>query len=152
MTIGFSQRHPSGTPTLFKERILLPYKQEIKIEHPALQPKIHTFRLGNRWKAGMRMHMVYGNRTQSREQFNVGVDALEYCVSVQKCTIVCPRNMPTGTLEVRVDGKLLNTTDLINFMWNDGFDTPKLFFDWFGEPFKVVTHVGQIIHFTQFKY
>lgn len=148
MTLGFSTTHSNGSPTLFEQKILLPHKPEIRQAFPNLLPKIHTFRLGNRWKAGMEMHMVTGNRTPQRRQFNLGIPALQYCHGVQTC-IIRTVNIPMKAFSIEVDGKEVNE---LLFAVNDGFDGPDQFFDWFGHPFKPTLHEGQIVHFTDFRY
>ena len=149
MTLGFTTHFPDGSPTLFEQKILLPYEKQIQLHYPHLLPKIHTFRLGKRWKAGMKMHMVTGNRTKDRRQFNIEYPELEYCVSVQDC-IIRAGTTPMPCFSIEVDGATLENDIL--FLVNDGFNGPDQFFEWFGHPFKSTEHVGQIIHFTDFKY
>ena len=152
MTLSFSTHHPSGSPTLFEQKILWPYEPQIQYHHPDLIPKIHTFRLGARWRAGMKMHMVVGNRTRERRQFNHDYPALLHCHGVQKCIITYlhrPSNQP-ASIRIEVEGKVVEN-DLL-FMVHDGFDGPDQFLHWFGHPFKTVTHEGQIVHWTDFRY
>lgn len=148
MTLGFSTQHRDGTPTLFEQKILLPYEKQIEYRYPNLIPKIHTFRLGHRWRSGMKMHMVTGNRTKQRSQFNAGYPQLEFCTRTQECVITCVQ-APMPGIRIEVEGKEIN--DLL-FMVNDGFDNPDQFFDWFGHPYKPTEHVGQIVHWTDFRY
>lgn len=151
MTLGFSTTHPaSGKPTLFEQKILLPYKPDLQQKYPDMLPKIHSFRTGKRWVAGKAMHMVVGNRTAHRRQFNRDVPELEFCQGVQECHITILR-MGDGrpAIRIEVDGRIINT---LLFMANDGFDSPEQFLDWFGHPFKTAEHVGQIVHFTKFRY
>lgn len=148
MTLSFATVFPGGKPTLFLEKIVLPYRYELRQQYPDLIPKIHTFRLGARWRAGMKMHMVYGNRTKERRQFNLEYPELDTCHGVQKCFITC-LHAPQPGIRIEIDGTVVN--DLL-FMANDGFDSPDQFYDWFGHPFKTVTHEGQIVHWTDFRY
>ncbi len=149
MTLGFTTNFPDGRPTLFEQKILWPYEKQIQVKYPDLLPKIHTFRLGNRWKAGMKMHMVTGNRTPQRRQFNLDYPELDRCTGTQEC-IIRTVNIPMQAFSIEVDGRLLEN-DLI-FLVNDGFDGPDRFFEWFGHPFKSTEHVGQVVHWTNFKY
>src|SRR5690606_30543702 len=77
MTLGFTTHFQDGTPTLFVEKIVLPYRSELRNQYPDIAPKIHTFRLGYRWRAGMKMHLVTGNRTPQRRQFGQAIPELE---------------------------------------------------------------------------
>lgn len=148
MTLGFSTRFPDGSPTKFQQKILLPYLQPLQKCFPEMLPKIHTFRLGNRWRAGMKMHLVVNNRTPQRYQFGKDIPELEYCNGVQDC-IIRTVNIPMQAYSVEVDG---NEVDPLLFAVNDGFNSPDQFFGWFGHPFKSTEHVGQIVHFTDFRY
>lgn len=148
MTLGFTTHFPDGTGTLFEQKILLPYKPELQQQYPYLLPKIHTFRLGARWRAGMIMHMVTGNRTRQRRQFNQDIPELQTCISVQRC-VIRTVNFPMQAFSIEVDGKPVNE---MLFAVNDGFDGPDQFFEWFGHPYKSTCHEGQIIHFTNFLY
>jgi len=149
MTLGFTTTHPSGKPTLFEQKILLPHKPELQQRHPDMMPKIHTFREGSRWRAGMAMHMVVGNRTAQRRQFNLDVPALEKCYAVQECHITVARINGQPSIRIEIDRRLINS---LLFMANDGFDNPEQFIDWFGHPFNTAVHVGQIVHFSNFIY
>lgn len=133
---------------MFQQKILLSYRPALHEHFPDLLPKIHTFREGHRWKAGMKMHLVVNNRTPQRYQFGKEVPELEYCNGVQTC-IIRTVNLPTQAISVEVDGR---EVDPLLFAVNDGFNSPDQFFDWFGHPFKTTEHVGQIIHFTDFRY
>ena len=100
MTLGFSTRWPDkmgelgGQPTYFiqkiwngliKEHILDVYdEKEIHREyyrqldkiievHTKLPPKLHTIRHGQRWKKGMKIHMVIHNRTKKKISVCSGV-------------------------------------------------------------------------------
>lgn len=148
MTLGFTTHFPDGTPTHFEQKILWPYEPQIRLVFPDLLPKIHTFRLGTRWRAGMTMHMVTGNRTPDRRQFNTEYRELEKCISVQTC-IIRTVNLPMQAISIEIDGK---EVDPLLFAVNDGFNSPDQCFQWFTHPFKPTLHEGQIIHFTDFQY
>lgn len=148
MTLGFTTHFPDGTPTLFVEKIVLPYRYELRAQYPQIAPKIHTFRLGSRWRAGMKMHLVTGNRTPQRRQFGQAIPELEYCKSVQTC-IIRTVNVPRQAISVHIDGYEVDPQE---FAVNDGFDNIDRLFEWFCHPFKATEHVGQIIHFSNFRY
>ena len=148
MTLGFTTHFPDGQPTRFEQKILWPYERQVQFYYPDLLPKIHSFRLGNRWKAGMKMHMVTGNRTRQRGQFNLDYPQLQVCTGTQEC-VIRTVNIPMKGFSVGIDGR--EVSDLL-FMVNDGFDGPDRFFEWFGHLFKSTEHVGQIVHWTDFKY
>lgn len=147
MILPFSTHHRNGEPTLFEERILLPYVPAIAAGYPNLIPKVHTFRLGQRWQRGMKMHMAIPNRTKAYRQFNAGIPELEFCNGQEPCVITWLH--PKREFRIEIGGVVVS--DLL-FMANDGFDKPDLFLEWFSHPFKTVTHIGQIVHFTSFRY
>jgi hypothetical protein len=151
MTLGFTTQFADGTPTLFRQKILRPFDKGLAEMYPDDAAKIHTFRLGNRWRAGMKMHMVTGNRTQDRYQFNTGYPDLEYCHGVQKCVIHYNPN-PLPHFLIEVEGHALDPGNELLFMLNDGFNSPDRFQEWFGHPYKALQHVGQIVHFSAFRY
>jgi len=149
MTLGFSEKHPDGTPTEFRERILMPLFPQIGEYRPDLKPKLHTFRVGTRWRKGMRIHMVYGNRTQRRTEFNKDIPELEYAKEVQECQIC----VDSGTgVSIIVDGRPLCRIETDEFIERDGFSTREKFIKWFGKPGQTVLHTGQLIQFSDFKY
>lgn len=148
MTLGFTTHFPDGTPTLFPQKIMLPYDHDLQQQYADRLPKIHTFRLGNRWQAGKKMHLVTGNRTPNRQQFGLHIPELERCHSVQTC-IIRTINLPLKAYAVEIDGK---EVDPLLFAVNDGFNSPDRFLEWFGHPFKPTRQEGQIIHFSDFRY
>lgn len=97
--------------------------------------KIHTIRVGNRWKPGMKIHFATGVRTKNYQQFNSGT-----CVSVQSIRIY----FPSGN--VLIDWELFHNKELL--AKNDGFDSFQEMQDWFGKDGVE----GQIIHWTDFRY
>lgn len=158
MTLGFSLKFPDGTPTLFFNKILYPYKKEIRELNPNMIPKIHTFRMGNRWRSGLKMHMVIGNRTKYRCQFNQNIPELEFSKAIQPAMIWCGLagdiNIAIG--EPDTPAQWLLTPSGINlFAANDGFNSVDELTRWFfpkGYDPTAVPYVGQIIHFTDFQY
>lgn len=148
MTLGFSTHFQDGSPTQFQQKILLPYRPAMLDCFPDLLPKIHTFREGKRWRAGIKMHLVVNNHTPQRYQFGKDIPELEYCKSVQDCTILCIGDVIT----IFIDGTPLTTGETMLFLTNEGFPGPRRFVEWFGHPFKEMKHEGQIVHFSNFRY
>lgn len=151
MTLGFTTKFPDKTPTLFKEKILSAVDPGIRQQYPDLLPKIHTFRGTERWKAGMKMHMVTGNRTKHRQQFNIGYPELEYCNGTQACTITCQVSVKPYP-RILIDDRLLGLDETLLFVANDGFTSLDQFWAWFCWPGMDVSHSGQLIHFSDFRY
>ena len=105
--------------------------------------KLHTIREDgkNRWKAGMNIHFVVGNRTPKRFQFAPVVK----CVSTQKIEIIPGYYL--GETVVKVDGRKLSFSEIQQLAWNDGFTNFVEFAIYFNDGFK-----GKIIHWTNLKY
>lgn len=156
MTLGFSIYFPDGRPTFFPEKILQPYRKGIRMP-PDFIPKIHTFRLGNRWRAGMRMHLVTGNRTKNREQFGVDIPELQHCNGVQPCMIWHDNlriNIAIGPADTP-EGRILTRPETNLFAANDGFNSVDEMTRWFfpkGYDPTAAPLVGQIVHFSNFRY
>lgn len=108
--------------------------------YSAYAPKIHTIREDphNRWKVGMKIHPVIGNRTPNRFQFAPTLT----CTCADKIWIT-----PDARFRVILDGHILTDQEIHTLALNDGFESVKQFFQWFNEPF-----VGKLIHWTDFKY
>lgn len=155
MTLGFSTNWPDKRPTLFPEKIMYPYVADIRDNLPDLIPKIHTFRLGNRWRAGMKIHMVTGNRTPQRHQFNTHIPELHKCFLVQPAVVlllVTGIRIGIGTIE-RYD--TLNPRETLLFAANDGFNSIEEMERWFfprGAKSRDKSLEGQVIHWTDFRY
>lgn len=150
MILGF-KTEICGKPTDFVEKIRACVSP---IKANAWTPKIHTIREGHRWKAGTKMHMAIGVRTKDYYQFNTGeYAALDHCVSVQDIEIVDANDYVAREVLVRGDGEFsefyrkLSYTEIEMLAINDGFDSVDEFWNWFQHDF-----VGQIIHFTDFRY
>lgn len=164
MILGFKQYFPWHTeknpaPTYFKEKIYagVPSLRNQKMPEQwfpgagelaltlTLDPKIHTFREGNRWKAGDLMHMAYGVRTKNYQQFNKSMPELQRAKSVQKIEII--RDPHFGCI-IQVDNRQLGMAEIVDLITNDGFDNSDDFLKWFKKDF-----VGQIVHFKDdFRY
>lgn len=153
MTLGFSEYWPDKRRTLFPEKIQLPYVQEIQKHFPDMLPKIHTFREGHRWRAGMKIHMVTSNRTPQRYQFNTDIAELQTCISTQDA--VAHLNL-RGILEIYIgEGsniRALTAPELLLFAVNDGFNSVEEMTRWFFPKGKTAHIAGQIIHWTSFRY
>jgi hypothetical protein len=164
MTLGFST-HIKGQPTFFVEKIWrgfytyffetiaqqhLEYSDkrkealgELILVQAIGRGKIHSIREDkhNRWKPGMKIHMVTGNRTSKRFQFAPILNV----VTTQKVEI---RNIFNDRNAVRIDGRELSETEIEQLAINDGFDTVDDFWNWFSmEDFE-----GKIIHWTNHTY
>ena len=172
MTLGFTQYFPSGEKTYFQEKIKACEESvsvctEMKFDrgilpvmiYTTMKPKRHTMRIGNRFKSGMKLHMVYGNRTKNRTQF-----ALMTCTSTQTVVIRYRRtaavNRHEGVeninytamvgnqfLQVFIDGNLIGGRTLARLAVNDGFKNTTEFLKWFRKSGKF-----QLIHWTNLRY
>lgn len=123
---------------------------------PDLIPKIHTFRVGRRWRAGMSIQMVVGNRTRWRYQFNENIPALQTCISVQDAIVGI---QPCGVISIAIgEGRtqrFLTAKELLLFAVNDGFNSLEELTRWFfpkGYTPTTPVLVGQIVHWTDFQY
>lgn len=121
--------------------------------------KIHTFRKGDRWKAGNSIQMATGVRSKKYNVFNADIPHLQTCKSVQKCTI----NIYTNETQIQhkisidIDNRIILPDNVFLFAWNDGFESLADFHDWFVESGTeiypgIIQSSGQIIHWTNFKY
>lgn len=154
MILAFKKSFPWNEPTYFKEKILLCDTCNLSTQLvgadgqlQTIFKKCHTIREGQRWKAGMTMHMAYGIRTRNYEQFNRGIRSLQVVRSVQDIEI----NSAARTI------KILKEKDWVEFgirnifqqrlAVNDGFKDVYEFWKWFDTSMS-----GQIIHWTDLKY
>lgn len=165
MTFGFSHTI-NGAPTYFREMILACERPQVvyyEVEGFKLQraarTKLHTMRTSFRFKPGMKLHMVYGNRTKQRRQF-----ALMTCVSTQTVLIRYRRGyaierhegianlqytlmVKNQYLQVFIDDKLIGGKTLRELAINDGFRSTTDFLKYFRKSGKY-----QLIHWTALKY
>jgi len=158
MILPFSQKFKNGEATHFLEKIwkneeLWTEEEAIEFSNKAgslgfddwfletVKPKIHTIRADakNRWKAGMKIHAVFNNRTKDMYQFCPTF----VCTGVQTIEI---KSMGVNRY-VKIDGKLISWVKLKILASNDGFENVSDFFEYFYVDFK-----GKIIHFTDFRY
>lgn len=149
MTLSFKTKWPNGEPTYFPEKIMksigyhtLGHQFDLKVSKNC-KPKIHSIREDkpNRWKAGNNIHPVIGNRTKNRFQFAPVIP----CVSVQKIKI--KYNKKGAFLNITIDGKVISFNTIKQLAYNDGFESPRQFLNWFNSDFT-----GKIIHWTNHKY
>lgn len=112
-----------------------------------LNPKIHTLRTGNRWKAGMKIHPVINNRTKDRFQFSPILEVK----SVQEVMIEhTSHSCLSPMIYIHNGNNLYNPLtydEMETLAINDGFPSLEAFFQWFDKDFR-----GQIIHWADFKY
>lgn len=165
MTLGFSTKFKDGMRTNFVEKIWASYVDkgfELPEFWPGwyglncvydfdgnnfadIKPKLHTMRedIHDKWRAGMNIHPVIGNRSANRFQFAPTIS----CVSVQEIymTYFC------GRLEMSVDDKYLYKYDIEKLIASDGFDSEDTFIKWFF-PYDQNKWFGKIIHWTDLKY
>lgn len=179
MTLGFTQYFDKEKqlPTFFKEKIhacvsksvseILIRTHEVGVTKISKthRPKIHTMRgFGKKFRPGMKIHMVYGDRTKDRRQFNVDMRGIDTCISTQVVVIryrriagirrnegidnfKFTRMVKRQFLQVYVDGNLIGAKTLADMAVNDGFDNITHFLKWFRRSGKY-----QLIHWTNFKY
>ena len=168
MTLGFSLQI-NGKDMHFMEKILCGHFWDMEMTHemvsafinPAFdekyldtnKPKLHSIRddKTNRWRAGMPIQMVVGNRTKQRLQFAPTVP----CTKVQAFKIVTHYHDNTTGSTVFIDGKEIGSAfwqncmlvatgiTLKKFIQNDGFDDVNEFFEYFPEQYT-----GKLIHWT----
>lgn len=109
---------------------------------PAFRPKLTSIRIDKheRWRPGMDIHHVYGNRTKHRNCFLVNK-----CVSVQRISIF-DSNVVDEEAEkvdrtqsqkvIMVDGRVLPWEKCLELAINDGFNNIAQFFTWFNKDFS----------------
>ncbi len=173
MILGFKQAFPWEEQTNFREKILAGVGlvaisgDNIKPYGPILQdgfiPKIHTIREDkhNRWKAGMRIQMVYrGPKYSIADHFNKGIEELSVCKSAQTIQMKWGERMEK--IVIHVDSKLFAVIPCVSnirvrepflsngllLAQNDGFENVIDFAKWF----KWDDFTGKIIHWSDFKY
>ena len=118
-----------------------PFEDLTVHETKNLIPKLHTIRRGQRWKKGMKIHMVINNRTEKRFQFTPVLE----CTGVQDVEIKFTN--PGFYHPTWVDGELLNIHSLKKLAVNNGFLYVDDFFRFFNSYFS-----GQIVHWTDIRY
>jgi hypothetical protein len=89
MILGFKTHFPDGTPTDFERKILE-------------GEKIHTLRLGHRWKPGTPIQMANGVRTTKYRQFNKKRPDLAVCKSVQTFWLKVSEEAPYEELKFEI--------------------------------------------------
>lgn len=124
--------------------------------------KIHTIREDktNRWKVGTKIHpWMHNPRNVQKNPHPIDIESF-YVVSIQKIDIW--NDKEAGAMSIWIDENLLGmifyeengnidhvSPTIKRLSRNDGFDSPKEFFDYFKDkcPFN-----GKLIHWTDFKY
>lgn len=100
--------------------------------------KVHTFRAGQRWQAGMLIHFYARARTPDMSLFF----PVQPVVSVQAAKLTAEG--------MHVDGRRLEGAELELFAQRDGFATAVEFFAFFAG--RELPIVGQLIHWTPVRY
>lgn len=149
MILGFKTHWPDGTPTHFREKILANTRPEYFHDYI---PKIHTFRLGQRWKDGDLLHLATGVRTPNYEQFNKEEHIHKCGKNTHAITQKTWVEWDSKSLYICVDGLLLTPSLLLLYACNDGFNSIDQLTNWFFPDKKRARLEGQTIHFTNFKY
>lgn len=167
MILGF-KTYWNGKPTHFPEKIMA---CTVPVYREGYRPKLHTIRAGERWKAGIEMHMATGVRTKNYKRFNAGAVGLRYCLGVQKIEIIRADDLPLKKVPedrinryslyveklqetfyvpfiVKVDGRMIHNIIVNDMAKNDGFETFNEMIEWF----NVESFTGQIIHWTTLRY
>lgn len=179
MILPFSTHFKDGKPTYFIEKIWLSILSKLPdvtglndfeenyfkkfgefwdgASDSTIIPKHHTIREDkhDRWKPGMKIHMVIYNRSKNQFQF---APVLE-CKSVQRIKILLHDHENYNTIGVSIcgaryhvritkTGEIISCPDLLNTLAiNDGFKDSEHFFQWFNKDFT-----GKIIHWTDLRY
>jgi hypothetical protein len=144
MVLGFKTKFPNGKPTEFVEQILL-------------GAKIHTMRLGSRWREGMRIQMATGVRTKRYQQFNKNLPELWFCKATQDFKFTSEGGIIELWIET-TDGwrRMVCGSTLASLVaLQDGLSNADALFEWFTPALKASASGeihGQIIHWTSFKY
>lgn len=101
------------------------------------------------------MHMVTGNRTRQRHQFNTNIPELQRCISVQEAIVTLTSTGIRIVLGSLKSLAYLNPQELLLFAANDGFNSIDEMERWFfpkGQRSKTKILEGQIVHWTKFRY
>lgn len=175
MKCGFATKFKNGELTYFKEKIqagFLEHWEELDIPPGQIEnvlgfstsnedvrdgkfeKKIHTIRAGSRWRTGMTIHMVTGDRTKNYDCF-----AQVRVKSVQKIDFTFGHER--HNMIVCIGGQRVDLKTLGIIAQNDGLSKAQ-FIDWF---FKQSVEIegktngsamkffeGQIIHWTDLNY
>ena len=134
MILAFIKTDKTGQPTGFPEKILS-------------GEKIHSLRHGQRWAAGMEIHMATGVRTKNYNQFNQDRPDLKKCTAVQEIKFMQMKEL--GMAWILVDGIRMSAKDNEDLARNDGFENFLELCRWFPEPDDFPT---QIVHWTNVRY
>lgn len=100
--------------------------------------KIHTFRAGSRWRAGMLIHFYAKNRQPGMYLFY----PIQQVLSVQAAELTAEG--------MHLDGRRLEGAELELFAQRDGFATAAEFFAFFEG--RELPLVGQLIHWSPVRY
>lgn len=138
MTLGFSTEI-NGKACHFPKKIAASFGEE-----NGFNAKSHSIRKGYRWKIGMKIHMVTGNRTKERTQFREtickgwqGIEA--YWKGGEFCVIIDRYRLRPEQIEI--------------LAVNDGFENAQELEAFFASVIRAYeTFNGQIIHWSEGRY
>lgn len=151
----------NGKPTYFVERIHKSFRlKEVymkaaidpSLHYPnnynfivkdKLLPKLHTIRedKNDRWKVGAKIDFFINCRQKNMFRFAPVLPV----VSIQKIEIIHAEFM--NDLIIKIDNKILNTEEMQQLAYNDGFENLFKFIMYFKEDFT-----GKLIHWTDYVY
>lgn len=110
-------------------------------------PKLHSFRKGDRWRAGLDIHFYINARQSTMYNFAPTIP----CVSTQTIHIEQVDDYLNQTI-VKVDGRFLTIPEQQQLAWNDGFANLVEFWMYFTKEEDNYQFTGQIVHWTDLKY
>lgn len=118
------------------------------------EPKFHTIRRGNKYKAGDIVSPISVDQNGNEFQFAPEMEI----ISIQDISIRYEKMASGEWVHIVIGGingmdlpyfftEDYNNSRLEAFIKNDGFESPEQFFKYFNEDFE-----GQILHFTDLRY
>lgn len=138
MTLGFSIEI-NGKACHFPKKIAASFGEE-----NGFQPKYHSIRKGKRWKEGLKIHFVTGNRTPERFQFREAI-----CTRVQDIVVFWVKEV----LTIEIDSHRLTSSQIETLAVNDGFENAAELEAFFASNMRAYeVFEGQIVHWTQGSY
>lgn len=118
------------------------------IEHYLSGRKKHSFRNGNRWRADMSIQ-YYRDRYQPT-MCKFMPDGK--CTAVQEAKLIHKINNGKREISLFLDGRLLDSVELKQVAYADGFDNEIDFVSFFFPDNTEGVWDGQLVHWTDLKY